>query len=74
MILVFSKDNYEIFKGTIKDNLEKGINAMIGSHARFTVNNTGSWLCSIIGLDCERYDPYSEFCVKIKPFIVGDYK
>ena len=69
-----SKDNCEIFKGTIKDNLAKRINAMVGSLAWFTVDNTGSWLCSIIGLDNKLYDPNLASSVEIKPFIVGNYK
>jgi hypothetical protein len=32
-----SKETCEIFKGTITDNMAKGINAMVDSHARFTV-------------------------------------
>ena len=43
-----SKENCEIFKGTIKDNSEKGINTMVGSHVRFTVDNTGCWLCLLL--------------------------
>ena len=47
---------------------------MVGSLARFTEDNTGSWSCSIIGLDNKVYDPNSASSVKIKPFIIGVYK
>ena len=47
---------------------------MVGSPARFTVDNTDSWSYSIIGLDNKVYDPNSASSVKIKPFIIGVYK
>ena len=68
-----SKDSCEIFKGTIKENLSKGINDIINGYVKFTIGDDGKWMCSIINECNIQYNPFDDIII-IVPFVVGDYK
>jgi hypothetical protein len=69
-----SKDSCEIFKGTIKENLAKGINDIINGYVKFTIDDDEKWICLIINEGNIQYNPMFDDIIIIVPFVVGDYK
>lgn len=68
------KDNGEIFKGTIKDNLATAINRVEHGKAQFKQNDDGKWECKIIDPGHADFEKESDLICEVTAFMIGDLK
>ena len=73
-----TKDSCDVFKGTIKDNLARGINRIVDCKVQFVLNEDGEegeqWSCSLICEGDADYNTNSDTIHDVQAFMVGDLK
>jgi hypothetical protein len=68
-----SKDTCEVFIGTIKKTLAKGINNIVDGKVKFS-HGVGCWSCTLIDKDDNEYHMESNTTNNVILFMVGDLK